>query len=1507
MINDNESWNKRQKDLESLHQTLDAGFKAAAPRYAAPEAPMEQSVYRTTVATLQEGLTASIFSGFQFDKNAKANPDYDVKKDMRPQDYPYVAQFALSPNTEETNRLQSYIDSRNYNYQAMQARPWVSGFSSFLDPLSLTVDVATYGIGHFVSIPLLANTIRRTQKGIELLNIGKNVPRVALGTEEAIKGAQAGATSIYTQEKIKESTDLAYINENLGEHIFMGTLIGAALGGSVGLLGKPKVNNLTDRFTKAADIGQEHNYPPPPPPKPKQEEVFGKGLRAELKEEAPKRTPEQIETDSLALIFETGKGGQAQRGKLYEALRRQFTIIGEKTNLPEPIKKAFSLLLAPVKNLSSTNRSLYAPFGTSRLAAISFARNAIEFLGTREGFVLPRSAQNRIEDITNHALDLSLDAYKLYLKANGIEKGAFASERMLLGERILNEKEFFEGISDTILHIGKPTAKEVNPYIQQAADKIYNEFYKPYGELLKEFGLINKNADMDKVVNYLNRQWSTDKILSNPEEFKNWMADYFREINKMLKSIMPNYNAAINDARNLSILSRRFEKAADKIDKLKSQIEADNKYASKIFEINKNKEEFLENIQNKYDDLRDKVLTKENIDNSAAAKKSLNAQIKKSISTLKSLTKEYEATKKDLKSQIKEQRQKLAQKKKEIKNGEKDDYIRSETKKRDLEILMENPEFKSYSLEELEAVSTEAVESLDEQSLKRLRNDLISEERFYALESISELKMKLSLLQKEKDEILEIAQKDLNNNINEAKKLAKSDAGAKQLNIKILDLKEASEIALYEKDHINKIQKINSPVIELENLQRIYSREGFKLYATRRGIEKQAKQLEKFGANPDITKKMINQARREEKKGLNEAPIVDEARILSEELKEDSVETFLRAEEMIPEELRSTSTGRPYRIFDEDIEPGYAYNRAEKTFYTMLGQEDEIVVNPILQAFGGGQSSVFKPRSIKMLDNYPGIENWVERDIRFLLNNFANGISPVIALTELMQELNKLPLIQQTVKRMQVLNKTIGPKKALDMPSEMTHYTEIPKVFASMLREEFRLMSEGISGEALEKLLRKYNKAEKDLSTMYQQTMGVFGNGVNLNSKTASEFVDLFNSAASTVTTNNIVISMMTDLMAPSVRYGFSKYIEKSLLPLLRSPQLRAMTERELKHMHVALKVAQGEVIKSRISNKASSLRNSGLGKFITNLANRIGNITGANSMQNMMEIASVVLIKGEFLDSIERVALGTASKKELTHLAQRSISPEQAKAIYDLWKRFGHTMEGIKGIDPALLENALPSELQAFSKYMALVNDELRTTIVRPGQGSTPDFGYSWGGNAVLYLKRYFFAATNDFIIPGLQRGDKEAIQGFSGLFAIGALQSKIRALYRNEEEKEFNIEGFIVEALTNSALPGIYTFGLDAGLTAGIISGMGGARYDPSNGLPSLILGPGVVGLSDRTLSILGKMRKIMTDEDKQFTYKDVNYLASTAIPLYKWWPVSSVVKPNLKQYMESQGRGE
>lgn len=1252
-------WERLKGERDKFDESIGKGFANIPYSYHSEESvPYERTIRETISGTVRQNLTNSFLNGLNVSADAP-DPNYDVRLDMRPTDYRFPYLFAFSQNTGKTQEIQQYIDNYDNDMNARAARPGVSFFASLADPALVGLDLATYGLSRAVTLPLIATTsmgIRGTYYGSKLVAGASRYPRTAAALSEGVIGATSGAASMGAMSYGQVASDAMRKEEEIGEGVFFGALVGGALGGAVGAMGRNGTKKLTQDFIDGHNVTQAVAKAPDfvGPPKPRPEQIPGAGMRMSLKEEPkPKLTPEEIKTKAAEFEREHTIGSEPLRAAEYEMLRANTKYIGEEIVKKDSlVGKALSLVTWPIRNMSATNRLLDVPFGIARLKSMFTARSAIEFVGTRNNFVTPRSMQNRIEDLSNTAVSTQIELANMFLRANGLEPGLAASEKLILqnklGKSKFSEDEFFNAVSDELLYVDRPEAasRSADPHIQAAAKYAYDNVYKPFEEILKDYNILDANAGIEQTINYLNRLWSPKKLLTDPEGFKNWLANYYKEANEELKSLMPAYNKELKDVRELKRIANRFEKAADQIDKLKKNVEGKDKFAGDIESLNVETERFRESTTEKYNQQRDAI--NEKYKNAALKespdklKKSLKKEIDASVKEIVSINKSFDKKIANATEEIKDIRKSLKKDKDKIKSGSRDKEIKSDFRKAEVERISENPDLTS---EQIELQASDSVDAIDSFALENLRADRIQAEILDASTRIDELKLSRTMLREEKKNLVETQKKGLGKAIKEAKSTnADKNATPKKLELKIIDLKEAKDIAVFEAKNMNRINEIMAPVLKLEALQRQFSRRGFEAYAERRAAEKMAKSPFMASLGEDGIKKMINAARKKERNVLKELPSVDEARVMAKELQEGAQETLLKAEEIIPERLRSSTTGRPYKTWDAaDIE--YPYNLAEKSFYTMIGQEDEFVINPVLSSLGGGKPSMLKPRSIKMPDNYPGIENWVERDIRTLINNFVNGVSPVIARTEMMQELNKLPIIQQTIRRMQIANPKIGAKKAMEMEPVMTKYTEVPGVIATALREEYRLMSKGLKGDELMKLNKAYKEAEKNLLTQDQQIDGIFGNGININSNNISEFVKIGNSLASTVTNNNIAISMLSGLASNALRYG-AKAWYKGLQPYMTDKFVRNISKKQGKELNAAMNIGKGSIIKNRMVGREGSLRNSKFGRFVGNVQNRLGNITGTNALQDFLENTTVCLLQTEMLELSEKAAMGTLTKK---------------------------------------------------------------------------------------------------------------------------------------------------------------------------------------------------------------------------------------------------------------------
>lgn len=1495
--------------------SFSGGYMQAAPRYAQPVATPERSVGEVFRATMSEGLSADAYRALTADSDANyEQPDFDYSQFMRPQDQPFIGYLASIKNEELFKSAQADIDRRNQNLRTMSARPGVTVLSSFADPVELALGAATVGAFNALSLPVMAGI---TAKSVRAAQIAARSPRLAkvavVGAEGALEGAVQTGLSIEMQANLNQLKN----DDELAHHMAIGSLVGGMLGGSVGMIGKTKTTKLIDDF--AAADKYLHVYGEASAPRPGSPDFAGPMPRYETglrMQGAPEinipKTKAQIATEAEALALRVGKEGLPVRSAAYAELKATLTTLGEAaiSKLPKPAQQALNFVAKPLRNMSYTNKLISSKFGVAKFAALRFARNATEVMGTRTGTVLERNVQNKLEDMSSTVTNLSVNAYEGFLKINNIKPGAFAGERLKAGKIIYPENKFYEDIGSQILHVNQTTehTRGAPEIVKDIARQYYKKLYEPVGNTLKDYGYLPKNADIKETINYLNRTWDTTKLMSDPDGFTDWMANYFREVNEALKSIKPNYDKVMQDAAKMKAIGNRFVKAADKIDKLNTKI-AKRNILEKLKGVEVEASTKTNAVINKYETLKaeakqaKEMLPKQVAELKADVKATAKQLLKEKEDTLK----KYNDKQAELKASITGIRSQVKINSLKVLKGDFDEEIVSKIVQQHFEqnytLSREAFEMGATKAEKRDLIN-DAMATIDDSDMRLLRRQKISEFKLEAVDKIDAIKPEINALKKERTEFKNLFDKELLSLSNESLELMKKKTSPEvnqSLRIKYLNLKERYELYKIQSQANVAKTKLVEPIIRLDFLQRKYSGEGLAIVEARKRAEKMAA----FIPDAKVKKTMLAAARKEQRIALRQLKVKNEARALGEDFRAASEREVIRAEAMIPDQYRSTSTGKPYRIFDESIEPTYAKDQATKTFNTMIGTDDEVILNPTLTSLGGGPS-ILKPRNINMPDTYPGIENFVNRDVRFLAQSYARGASPVIAMHEMMQSMNTMQVFRDTVKRIQV--EKYGAKRALSMPDEMVKYTEVQGVLQAALLEEHRINSKGLVGKELEAATAEYKKAKLGIDKVASQVMGTNAEGFNINASDAADFVDNFNAAISTVTTSNIVISMLSDSMSAVYRYGGRKYIEKGIAPLLTDPALFAMTKAELKGLNIALKTGTSAILKNKISGNASSLKNSKFGVFVNNLSSRLQNITGSSTVQDTFTIAATTLIKTDFLDVAQSVSRGTVTAKQLTHLAQRGVSPEDAKLVAKLFDKYGWSRGKVKGIDPSKMKSMTPEDGKAFTKYMDFINDELKATQVQPGIGSLPDWSGNWAGKSVLYLKRWFFVATNDLFVPAIQRADSEAMQGFLGTFAIGALQTQIRRIYRGQElDDDFSKPGFVVDAMTNSGLLGIYSFPVDIASMYGFLPSMGGSRYNPGNGLASYVAGPGVFGYSDKSLQAMSKLYKIATDEDRQFTFKDFNYIANMGLPMYKFAPISAFAQPRLKEYFESQGRLE
>lgn len=171
---------------------------------------------------------------------------------------------------------------------------------------------------------------------------------------------------------------------------------------------------------------------------------------------------------------------------------------------------------------------------------------------------------------------------------------------------------------------------------------------------------------------------------------------------------------------------------------------------------------------------------------------------------------------------------------------------------------------------------------------------------------------------------------------------------------------------------------------------------------------------------------------------------------------------------------------------------------------------------------------------------------------------------------------------------------------------------------------------------------------------------------------------------------------------------------------------------------------------------------------------------------------------QAEILRAAERVALGKATQKEITQLAESSIDPAMAAKIWSEFQNGGGDV--IDGVRLANSENW--RDRSAARAFEHALSREADIAVVTPGMEkplwmSTPVAG-------LLGQFKSFVAGTHErTLIAGLQRRDANTLQGLMAAVAMGMLSYRLYTLASGKEASDKPQE-WIKEGISRSGVMG-------------------------------------------------------------------------------------------------------
>ena len=167
-------------------------------------------------------------------------------------------------------------------------------------------------------------------------------------------------------------------------------------------------------------------------------------------------------------------------------------------------------------------------------------------------------------------------------------------------------------------------------------------------------------------------------------------------------------------------------------------------------------------------------------------------------------------------------------------------------------------------------------------------------------------------------------------------------------------------------------------------------------------------------------------------------------------------------------------------------------------------------------------------------------------------------------------------------------------------------------------------------------------------------------------------------------------------------------------------------------------------------------------------------------------------------LRAVERVAIGKATTKDITNLAEGSIDDAMARRIHAAWADGG----GAK-IDGARLPNTDAWKDRGAAKaFEAALQREVDSTVITPGLEKP-----LWMSKPVASLLgqfKAFIAASNErMLIANLQRSDWNTLQGLFAAVTLGMLSYRLYTLVSGQKASE-RPQDWVKEGISRSGIMG-------------------------------------------------------------------------------------------------------
>jgi hypothetical protein len=500
--------------------------------------------------------------------------------------------------------------------------------------------------------------------------------------------------------------------------------------------------------------------------------------------------------------------------------------------------------------------------------------------------------------------------------------------------------------------------------------------------------------------------------------------------------------------------------------------------------------------------------------------------------------------------------------------------------------------------------------------------------------------------------------------------------------------------------------------------------------------------------------------------------------------------TELHLQEKLNKRLYNVTSKGFIKLVEPEAVPGLrkalelheAKDYATRVYHTILNQNEEQMFE---QAFGDatadGGTNPLKARTLLVRDS--SIERWLDNDMAKLTNIYSGYMSKKIASEKVLQTMG-----------------TNGREGLEDIVS---------KINKEFVEKQATLQSQPQSKARDKKLLQLEKEKNKDIDLINKSWRAFWG---NYNNEKYSEgfinFMDGLRNWTASISLGALPLMQMTDVAMLIRQYGIGPTLQEGLFPLIKGIFTGAnkAARNDLAHGGLAINTHMASYSDQLYGHGSQYTKKGWIGKTLGIAAQKLGNITGSNQLQDAMQQMAGTISQSKTYAALKKFVEGkNLSKAEHERLHLLGLNKQEwAEKIVKQFDTHGSFVEHASGAKAQLANYHLWEDREAAQILLNSIMQEVDTVVLRANIADVPFCFRDPILSSMTMFMGYSFASTNHRLLNLLQRPTANAIMGEAIAMSIGAYIDPLRE-YLDGKEPDLSIEALMASAVTNGA-PGGY-----------------------------------------------------------------------------------------------------